>query len=202
MMTVRLCLACVMFLFILPGCGSTLDGTDSGEGADSTQAGSRVSGADLAKQDYRVFLSGAVLDTLHGNASFGKIWQPANGREEYLIELRAGSDFTGGMFIPIGDTTLPGPGTYDLAVPPPGDSTRPQPAYRIYYRRGLIINLASVSGKLTFSSVQDTLIQGSFDTVMRGDVPVPGAGVQPGEVHAHGEFKARAGNVGFVVGVP
>lgn len=185
------------------GCGvGSEDAADAGEGADSTQVGSQLSSADLAKQDYRVFLSGAITDTLHGKASFGKIWQPTNDRIEYLIELRAGSDFTGGMFIPMADTTLPQPGTYDLRVPAAGDSTSKPPDYRIYYRRGLILNLASVSGKLTFSSVQDTLIQGSFDAVMRGDVPVAGAGVQPGEVHARGEFKARTGDVGFVVGVP
>ncbi|GEM_PF-1152917 len=200
-MSVRRCLACLTVLLIIAGCEAwSGGGGGSGtENADSLQVD--VGESDAESQDYRVILTGAMSDTLTGDAVFGEVFQVATRSTKWIIELEAGSDFTGGMFITLGDTSLPAPGTYDLTVPAAGDTTAPQPPHHIVYRRGLILNIASVQGTLTFDVVSDSLIQGSFDALMRGDVPVPGAGVQKGEVRAVGRFAARYGPVGFIIGL-
>lgn len=200
-MNVRLCIASLTVLLIIAGCEVWSD-DGGGSGAEPTDSVAvEVGEADAEPPDYRVYLTGAMADTLEGDAVFGEVFQVSTRSTKSIIELEAGSDFTGGMFITLGDTTLPRPGTYDLTVPEKGDTTTPQPQYRIIYRRGLILNIASVQGSLTFEAVTDSLIQGTFNALLRGDVPVPGAGVQRGEVRAIGQFVAEHGPVGFVIGL-
>jgi hypothetical protein len=184
---------------LLGGCGA-----DNSQGNDTGAADSVATvqaQEDEEEFDYRAFLTGAIVDTLEGDASFGWVVSAGTTQQRLLIRLTVPGDFTGGFFINLGDSTLPAPGEYDLTAREPEDPEVQLNEYGIVYRKGLLLNLASTSGTLTLESVTDTLIQGSFNATLFGETRVPAAAALEGEVNANGEFQARPGRIGFILGL-
>lgn len=151
--------------------------------------------------EYRVTLGNALSDTLQGEANFGRVQDPRSGEELFVIRLSTGFDFAGGIVISRRDTTMPEPGDYDLALAADSAATVPDDKFFIIYREGMLWDLRSESGTLTFSTVSDSLIEGSFDATLQGEIAERGRELTEGEVHAVGRFRAGPGMTGYVIGL-
>jgi hypothetical protein len=156
----------------------------------------------LADADYRVSIGGAMADTLSGTATFGPIVDARTEQELIVIRMGTSIDFGGGYFLSYTGSELPSPGRYDVNAFPP-DSVRsdqlPQ-GWSARYRRGLLVNLRAQSGRLDLETVTDTLIAGTFEIDMNGTVAAPGGTPVYGEVSSRGDFEARPGVSGFLIG--
>ena len=190
----------VLYLSIA-GCGRT--GVPAG--ADSTAVASAEQEADETI-DYEVFLSGAITDTLRGNAVFNTVWNPHTGKKRLVIQLETGAGPGAGMYITQDDTTMPSTGTYTLV--PQDDSTDVQEGrLAISYRQGMLRVLTSRAGSLTIEEVTDSIIAGRFEAEFWGQVVrvdrspgvLPYRG--PQAVDARGSFVAERGRIGYIVGI-
>lgn len=156
----------------------------------------------IAEADYRVSIGGAMADTLSGAASFGPIVDARTGQELIVIRLGTRIDFGGGYFLSYTGTELPEPGRYRISPFPP-DSVRsealPQ-GWSARYRRGLLVNLRAQEGTLELETVSDTLVTGTFEIDMDGTVAAAGGTPVYGEITSRGDFEARPGLSGFLIG--
>jgi hypothetical protein len=151
--------------------------------------------------EYQVTLGNALSDTLRGVANFGRVQDPQTGEELFVIRLSTGFDFAGGIVISRRDTTLPKPGDYDLAVAADSSAAVPDDKFFIIFREGMLWDLRSESGTLTFSTVTDSLIEGRFNARLQGEIAERGRELTEGEVHAVGRFRAGSGMTGYVIGL-
>lgn len=153
-----------------------------------------------ARADYRMILAGAISDTLRGRAVFGPVIAAPSRTEQLVIKFETGVDFVGGLFITRGSTDLPPRGSHPLADATAEPDSLPTGAFFVVYREGLLRNLRSRSGTVTFDTVSDSLITGSLEATLAGLVATR-MGLRSGEVHVSGQFSARSGIVGFIVGI-
>ncbi len=189
-----------LLLSIAAGCES-FRGQEAGASTDSTRASGEGGASDETATAYRAFLTGAVTDTLRGNAWFGNVVNPETGKDQTVIKLQTGIEFTGGIFITRGDAEPLQAGRYSLADVSESQGAATDGAFVILYREGLSRKLASVSGNLLLETISDTLIQGSFEANLSGLISIGGRSPARGEVRARGEFSARAGTVGYIIGL-
>lgn len=145
-----------------------------------------------------VILAGGLVDTLSGEAQFGRVLSPKERSERLVIKMNVGSDFVGGLFITMPDTSLPSAGEYDVIPASAADSVQ---GFTVLYREGLVRRLGAASGTVTLETANDTLLAGTFQLTMEGLVAPTGGELLESEVHARGEFRASKGYVGFVVGL-
>jgi hypothetical protein len=152
--------------------------------------------------DYRVSIGGAMADTLSGAARFGPMIDARTNKELIVVRLETGIDFGGGYLLSYAGTDLPAPGRYEINPFPP-DSVRSDQLHQGWsarYRRGLLVNLRAESGTITLDTVTDTLIAGSFEIDLVGTVAAAGGTPVDGEVTTQGDFRARSGVDGFLIG--
>jgi len=181
-------------LLILSACGSN---DQAGTGGGEKEADE----SEERPMEYQVTLGNALSDTLEGLANFGRVQDPQTGDELFVIRLSTGFDFAGGIVISRRDTTLPTPGDYDLALAADSAAAVPDDKFFIIYREGMLWDLRSESGTLTFSIVSDSLIEGRFDATLQGEIADRGRELTEGEVHAVGRFRAGPGMTGYVIGL-
>lgn len=149
--------------------------------------------------EYEVVLANAISDTLRGNATFGRVYNPQENTTRLVIRLRSSFDFAGGVVISRKSDELPEEGTYDLKRDSLKLASGDQ--FVIMFREGMLHDLRSVAGSLTLSSVTDTLIVGEFNATLRGHVSGGRRELEEGEVHALGRFQAERGLSGYVIGL-
>ncbi len=183
-----------LLLPLLGGCGE--ESPAGIAAADST-------GAPLAPptRPYRVVLSGAIIDTLRGSARFGPVRNPTTGKEMLLVKLESQVDLTGGVVLfPEGDS-LPAPGTYKLVKRSDLDSASTDQRMAIVYRKDLSRFFVSRSGSVTIDVSTDTLLAGSFNGILEGRLTQGSRIIDGVEIRARGEFRARPGSAGYLVGM-
>lgn len=149
--------------------------------------------------EYEVVLANAISDTLRGRATFGRVYSPQEEITQLVIRLRSSYDFAGGVVITRRSDALPEERTYDLDRDSLRMATGDQ--FVVIYREGMLYDLRSVGGSLTFSTVTDTLITGRFDATLRGHISEGSRDLEEGEVHAVGRFQAERGLSGYVIGL-
>lgn len=181
-------------VLVSSACGS---GDGGGEGVGEVQ----VEESAESPFQYEVRLGNAISDTLQGSANFGRASDPRTGEELLVIRLSTGFDFAGGIVISRRDTTLPTPGDYTLAATADSLEGVPTDEFFIIYREGMLRDLRSRAGTLTFTTVTDSLIEGRFDATLRGEIADRGRELTEGEVHAVGRFRAVRGMTGYVIGL-
>ncbi len=184
----------VCAVLVWSGCGSE-DG--AGEGLGEVEAEEAAE----SPFQYEVRLGNAVSDTLQGNANFGRVADPRTGEELLVIRLSTGFDFAGGIVISRRDTTLPEPGDFDLSASADSIQAAPAEDFFIIYREGMLRDLRSESGTLTFTTVTDSLIEGRFEATLQGEIADRGRELTEGEVYAVGRFRAVRGMTGYVIGL-
>ncbi len=187
----------VVTLSLLVGaCGSTED--PNGEVIPASSDNARVESA-----DFRLILGGSATDTLSGDATYGHVINPRTDRIQLVIKLEVGVDFVGGVFIARGDSLLPEERTYDLVnTEEAHPDSVPSGAFFVVYQEGLLRQLTSRDGTVSFSHVSDTLISGTLEATLRGHVGTGRGGqIRPGEIRMNGRFDAQRGIVGFIVGL-
>lgn len=194
-MSLRSGLLCTAALLFFSACEMGAAPEEELAPSDTTAAG--------VQEDfpYEVVLYGVSPDTLRGEAAFGRVLERNSGREEFIIELEAGGGFAGGLYITRGDTVRPEVGTYQLADAAQRDSTLGPGRYVLFLQEGLMRQMASSGGQLTFDIVTDTLIAGSFDATLRGVTSEGGTAPSESEIRARGTFRAVSENVGYIVGL-
>lgn len=185
--------ACAALLICVAACGA----------GDAPQTAPTETDAaeEEAARDYEVLLGNAISDTLQGDARFGRVIDTDTSQETFVIELETGFDFAGGFFIAHGGPELPTTGTHELVAPSDSLGGIPPGRYAIVYRQGMLRDLASRAGTVTFSTVTDTLIEGSFDATLRGFLALDARRLPNAEVHARGSFRARPGSPGYIIGL-
>lgn len=186
---------CIGVLMTAAACGA-------GDIRDGRVAGDSTLVADAeVEEDYEVLLGTPLADTLRGDARFGLVTDSDTGQNVFVIELQTGFDFAGGFFVAHGASTPPRPGTHDLV--PLSDSLKSvlPGRYSIFYRQGMLKNLVSREGTVTFSTVTDTLIEGTFDALLYGFVAKGRQRLPNAEIRARGHFSARPGSPGFIIGL-
>ncbi len=188
-------IVCVVAL----GFGVSACGADDDAGGGGRETAGDESGA--ATHEYEVYLGNALTDTLRGTASFGRVLDPRTGDELFVIRLSTGFDFAGGVVISRRDTVPPKPGSYNLAASADSLVIVPVNQFLIIYREGMLRDLRSTAGTLTFSVVTDSLIEGRFDATLRGVIADRGRDLTEGQVHAVGRFRAGPGMSGYVIGL-
>ncbi len=186
----------LVLILVAAGCSTAED--DPPAPTDAAAAEQEITETD-AKNDFTIYLSGAVQDTLRGRAAFGDVVISGTQKPFTLIDLRAGGDFTGGFFIVFDSTGLPPVGEVDFAAAT--DSAEATGGTRIVYRRGLLVDLRSRSGSVTFTQVSDTLIAGEIDAALYGVEYEEGTEMPGVELRARGAFRAHPGNVGYILGL-
>lgn len=188
----RLIAACVLFIAVLVGACGGEDQPIPGPAGDDGEP------ADVSTQ-YQVVLANALSDTLRGRATFGRVYDPQEGTTRLVVRLRSSFDFAGGVVITRKSAELPEEGTYQLTDDSLKNAAGDQ--FMIVYREGMLRDLRSVAGSLTFESVTDTLIVGQFDATLRGHISEGSRLLDAGEVHAVGRFQAERGLSGYVIGL-
>ncbi len=152
---------------------------------------------DRSGDGYTVIMRGVVNDTLSGRAQFGDVYDQQTREVKTVLEFVTAADFAGGMFIvPVG-SSWPEAGAYSLGD---GRDSSGQ-GFRVVYRQGLYRAFSSRSGTLSLSTVTDTLIRGSFDAIMTGEVAERGREPVSGDVEVSGSFSARPGQPGYIIGL-
>lgn len=178
-------------LIILSGCGDDPIAVDT----DGTIARPVAE----AEEGYRVIMRGLVGDTLTGRAQFGHVLDQNSGRLNWIIELVTADDFAGGIFIASPVDAMPEAGRYGVAADALSDPGADQLA--LIYRHGLFRVFRARSGSVTFNHVSDTLVSGTFDVILTGEVADRGREAVRGEAEASGSFSARRGQPGYVIGL-
>lgn len=183
-------LSMLLLIVHVAGCG---DEIENGAGAGSPSGVAQEEG-----EGYRVILRGVVNDTLSGRAQFGDVYDQVTQRVNPVIELVTSDDFAGGMFIAYGGSRWPGDGRYTLSGSTDDENGD---GFQLVYRQGLYRSFRATSGNIAFSVVTDTLIRGTFDAVMVGEVAERGRDPVEGEVEVTGSFGARPGQPGYIIGL-
>lgn len=202
------CLALVGAL-VLTGCGDQL--RRLGGGGPETVTDELGSADDSllvhdlkpGEDDYRVELTGLVPDTLSGRATFGPVVDGPTGKRMMVVRLHTGLDFGGGFFVLAPGDGFPGVGTHPISVVPDslkGKGAQPSGLW-VAYRRGLLFDLVSNAGTVTFTTLTDTLVAGTLDVTLAGTVALPGGSPQQGELTARGTFRAHSEGAGFILGL-
>ncbi|HEX7071204.1 MAG TPA: hypothetical protein VF190_10375 [Rhodothermales bacterium] len=188
-------LAVSLLSLLIAACGS------ADEAARDTNQG--VGDAEEEQSDaYRVILAGAATDTLSGGAVYGFVYNPRTGSEQFVVKLATGVDFVGGVFVARGNNQLPEERTYQLANVAEQPDSALGDRFMIAYQEGLVRQLDSRDGSVTFTHVSDTLIAGTIEATLRGLIAPGGGGqLREDEVHLSGRFEAERGIVGFIVGL-
>lgn len=182
-------------LLVLAACSSEVEpGVPAGSDTLET-----ASARESAPAGYTVYLQGAVTDTLRGRTSFGRVVDTRTGAERFVIALEGQYDLAGGVFFVRSDPVLPEAGTYSLEAA--GDDARAYDGFGLVYRQGLQRYLRAASGTLTLATVRDTLIEGSFQATLRGQVTRGGERLTNARVDARGSFRARPDPLGFIIGL-
>lgn len=166
----------------------------------STDAdGTPVRPAQETEDGYRAVFRGLVVDTLSGRSQFGHIIDPRTGQLNWIIEFITADDFAGGMFIASPTADLPSEERYGISADALDDPDGNNLA--LVYRHGLYRVFRARSGTISFSHISDTLVSGSFDAVLLGEVAERGREAIRGEAEVSGTFSARSGNPGYVIGL-
>ena len=189
--------SCAVFAFtlLISACGSAEEPAGNTVSASAQEE-------EEERQDYRVILSGAAIDTLSGSAVYGFVVNPETDSVRFVVKLTTGVDFVGGVFIARGNDQMPEERSYSLANNAEVPDSSLGSAFAVAYQEGLLRQLTSREGSVTFSHVSDTLVSGTLDATLRGRVATGRGGeVRDGEIHVSGRFDARKGIVGFVVGI-
>jgi hypothetical protein len=181
---------CGAFILV-SGCG---DDPTASEG-DVTAARPVVE----ADEGYRVVLRGQVADTLTGRAQFGHVLDQRTGQLNWIIELITADDFAGGMFIAAPFEAMPQAQRYAISAEALSDPANSD--FAVIYRHGLFRVFRARAGSLTFNHVSDTLVSGTFDVTLVGEVADRGREAVRGEAEASGSFSARRGQPGYVIGL-
>ena len=205
----RLLPVALVFVAVLTGCEEQLRRlTGDAPAAPTGEFGSAddsllVHDVQPGEDDYRIELSGLVPDTLSGRATFGRVVDGPTGKTMSVVRLRTGLDFGGGFFVLVPADRFPAPGTYPISVVPDSlAATSAQPGgLWVAYRRGLLFDLVSTDGTVTFTTVVDTLVAGRFDVTLAGTVALPGGSPQEGSLTARGSFRAHPEGAGFILGL-
>lgn len=184
--------ASFLLMLVMAAAAAGCDGEEqlSVDGATPTRA------TDETVDGYRVILRGVVNDTLSGRTQFGEVYDATRENLTPVIELVSNADFAGGMFITTNRASWPAEGRYPI-----GDGTGEGEHFRVVYREGLYRSFQSVTGSLLLSVSTDTLIRGSFDAVMRGEVAEGGREPVSGEIEVSAAFSARPGRPGYIIGL-
>ena len=189
---------------------STTSACTSGGEAEQAVSPDSLAQSEEAPADqhaYEVFMEGALQDTLRGEAAFGVVVNSNSEQRSLVIELRTESSLSGGLYLVRQDTLIPEQGTYELANV--SDTTTRQPdQFALIYREGMRRVLSSQQGTLEITQSSDSLLVGTLDAELRGLVRenvsiAAGEGVQNGtdQVQLWGEFRAEAGEVGYLIGL-
>jgi hypothetical protein len=200
----------LLLLLATAACGSGGEMSGPAAAADTVDAAQDTAAA--AEEDegpeyaYQMYTRGTLVDTLSGNARFGKIFDPATRRRQWIVSLRSGRDVTSGVYLARPDTSLPDPGTYQIVKRRPvgrADSIRAagKNAFTMIYRAGMRRSFHSQSGTLELTTVTDTLIEGTLEATLDGSAALPGQPPQEGTLTVRGDFRAEKRTVGFVFGV-
>lgn len=147
---------------------------------------------------YRVIFRGVVNDTLSGRAVFGEVYDPETQTLTALVELVTTEDFAGGMFLGYSEPALPAAGRYAVD---PSAYAEGEDGFTLVYRQGLYRYFTARTGNVVFTAITDTLVEGTFDAVMVGEVAERGRDPVEGEVEVTGAFSARRGNPGYIIGL-
>ena len=170
---------------------------------ESAAEGAAVGEVEAIGSDYsfEVVLSNALADTLRGDATFGRMRDPHEGRDYFVIRLASRYDFAGGFVIARPKPELPEPGTFGIAAAADTIETAAEGDFILLFREGMLRDLRSRSGSLTISTVTDTLITGRFDAVLTGYISEGSRELPGSEVRATGRFRAESGVVGYFMGL-
>jgi hypothetical protein len=192
MYRVVLSLTVVMGWTFFAGCGGEDVGVTDGDALP-------VRTAQDVEDGYRMILRGIVTDTLTGRAQFGHVLEPRSGATNWIIEFVSAEDFAGGVFIAAPTEALPEARRYSITADALAD---PSPdAFAVFYRHGLYRVFRGRSGSITFSHVSDSLVSGSFDAVLVGEVSDRGREAIRGDTEVSATFSARRGQPGYVIGM-
>jgi hypothetical protein len=180
---------------VLVACG----GSDESSPFPADTTGQQASSGEREQLDFQLFVSGALQDTLQGNASFGTVVNTNTGNHHFVIEMTVEDDPGSAVYVTHADTTVPGQGSYDLVST--SDSTA-QGELAVTWRSGMRRNVSASSGTLTLETSSDTLVAGSMEATLRGVIAESG-GIQATEagteeVQINGEFRAERGTVGYI----
>ncbi len=204
---------CLAFAGLLLAAGATsgCEGQLGGPGPDAATTSDTFGSADDSllvhevqpgEDDYRVELTGIVPDTLSGRASFGRVVDGPTRQILSVVRLNTGLDFGGGFFILMPGERFPGVGTHPVATVADSLRGRVQPnGLWVAYRRGLLFDLVSTDGTVTFDAVSDTLVSGTVDVTLTGTVALPGGSPTDGVLRARGTFRAHSEGAGFIIGL-
>jgi len=185
---------CLALLLLLAACaGGNPDDVPAGTAPADEQ--------EEEEEDYEVLLGNALTDTLRGDARFGYVVDPDANQPTFIVELKTGYDFAGGFFVARGGEALPTPGEHPLLAVSDSLKSVPPGRYAIIYRQGMVKDLASQAGTVTFTTVTDTLIEGTFDALLYGFVAKGRQRLPNAEIRARGHFSARPGSPGFIIGL-
>ncbi len=154
---------------------------------------------DAARYDYEAVFSGALTDTLQGQADFGTVVASDVRQERFVIVLKSRDDPLGGLVFSRPDAARPAPGTYALSAE--AGAARRASGFRLTYREGMRRTLHATAGTLTLRVVRDTLIEGSFRADLEGTVARPGQAPRQSLADVRGSFRAESGSVGFLLGL-
>ena len=191
----------------MSGCEGRAGGTDSAAASTPDAFGSAddsllVHEVQPGEDDYRVELTGSVPDTLSGSARFGRVLDGPTQRLLSVVRLNTGLDFGGGFFILMPGERFPGVGAHPVATVADSLRGHTQPnGLWVAYRRGLLFDLVSTDGTVTFDIVSDTLVSGSLDVTLTGTVALPGGSPTDGSLRARGSFRAHNDGAGFIIGL-
>lgn len=186
--------AIVMLTLSIGGCGS--------EDVPGNAALPEDADVEASQHDYRVILAGAATDTLSGSAVFGYVVEPETGKELFVVKLETGLDVVGGLFVARGNRDLPEARSYALVNTAEVADSELGDRFKISYQEGLLRRLRSRQGTVTFSHVSDSLVAGSIEATLRGEVASGrGGSIRVDDVHVSGRFEAGPGTIGFVVGI-
>lgn len=191
-----------MILF-LAACGG--NDLPQGQAADTLS----TSGEDQEAQEehpYRAVLTGALQDTLSGDAAFGVVVDSETGQRSFIIEMQTPGDLGGSLYLVRRDTVRPQTGTFELVSA--ADTAKANNRFALVYREGMRRRLTSSQGQLEITRASDSLLVGTFQAEMRGRIKERGA--QTGgddqeadteRVHISGDFRAEQGAIGYLFGL-
>lgn len=150
--------------------------------------------------DYEVVLRDALTDTLKGSARFGMVLDQQAGARTFVIDLDTGSDFAGGLILARRGEARPAAGTYRLvaSTDSTGDASD---GFALVYREGMLKDFGAEQGTLTLAHVSDTLVQGTFEASLAGQLADQGRDMKAASARARGHFKARPGQTGYIIGM-
>lgn len=176
-------------------------GCGTGDAPPELPIGEQADNSDVTSAGYRAILGNALSDTLSGPAGFGTVLEPESRQYRFVIRLASGFDFAGGIIFARSDTAMPETGEYQLETATDSLAATQAGEFAMFYREGMLRELRATSGTLTLSTVTDTLIAGTFDATLRGNVASLNLEGRTAEVHVTGRFRAGRELRGYVIGL-